>query len=82
MMWKPASTWTISPVVDWPRSDNSHRAAPATPSMVVSAFMADMVRLTDCKARPPVMPARDRVRMAPAEIELTRIPRGPRSRAA
>jgi len=31
--------------------------------------------------RPPEMPASDRVRMAPAEMALTRIFFGPRSRA-
>ena len=39
-MWKPASTCTTSPVVERPRSDSSHSAQPATPSMEVSSFSA------------------------------------------
>src|SRR5690606_2106121 len=57
MMWKPASTWTTSPVVERPRSETSHRAAPATPSMEVSSFRADMARPCASMPRPPEMPA-------------------------
>ena len=54
-MWKPASTWTTSPVVERPRSESSHRAQPATPSIEVSSFIADMLALLACSpvADPP-----------------------------
>ena len=81
IMWKPASTWMTSPVVEKPRSEHSHRAAPATPSIEVSSFIADMARPWLIMPRPPEMPASDRVRMAPAEMALQRMPLGPRSRA-
>ena len=81
IMWKPASTWMTSPVVEKPRSEHSHRAAPATPSIEVSSFIADMARPWLIMPRPPEMPASDRVRMAPAEMALARMPWGPRSRA-
>ncbi len=80
-MWKPASTCTTSPVVERPRSDSSHRAQPAIPSGAVSSRRGAQLRPWLIMLRPPDMPASERVRTAPAEIALTRIFFGPRSRA-
>ena len=70
IMWKPASTWTTSPVVEAPRSDSSQSAQPATPSIEVSCLSAEKARPCEIMPRPPEMPASDRVRMAPADAPV------------
>ncbi|MCY1463576.1 hypothetical protein D9M71_814840 [compost metagenome] len=78
---KPPSTYMISPLMPDARSE--HRKAPALPtsSMVTLRRSGVCASLAASILRKFLMPEAARVRIGPADTQLTRVPSGPREPA-
>ena len=75
---KPQSTWVISAVTPAARSDSRNAATLPTSSIVTLRRSGAVLSTTEKIFEKPLMPAAASVLIGPAEMPLTRMPRGPR----